>query len=70
MHIFLTHTGLEGGRGDAPDTSGKFQFLKLRSKITENMPSPPPHKKKNKAKNKTKQKKTINKKNISIYLTS
>lgn len=68
MHIFLTHTGLEGGRGDAPDTSGKFQFLKLRSKITENMPPTP--KKKNKAKNKTKQKKTINKKNISIYLTS
>lgn len=69
MHIFLTHTGLEGGRGDAPDTSGKFQFLKLRSKITENMPPPSPPKK-NKAKNKTKQKKTINKKNLSIYLTS
>lgn len=67
MHIFLTHTGLEGGRGDAPDTSGKFQFLKLRSKITEYMPPP---QKKNKAKNKTKQKKTINKKNLSIYLTS
>lgn len=48
MHIFLTHTGLEGGRGDAPDTSGKFQFLKLRSKITENMP--PPQKKKIKQK--------------------